>query len=118
MSSKKIRPAPKKKPAKKRGAASKSPAKINTTSGYDAFRESQALLSRDRSAKGREIGTIPDIADPARRERCLGSYKLFCQTYNPEAFALPWADYQDQSADRIEEVVKLGALYAMAEPRG
>lgn len=93
-------------------------AKVHTPTGYEAFKAQQSALSRERSERGREIGPIPDIADPDRREACANSLKLFCETYNPEAFTLAWAPYQIGSIDRLEETVLLGALYAMAEPRG
>lgn len=85
---------------------------------YEGFRERQAGISRARSVKGREIGGIPDIADPDRREECLGSLKLFCETYNPEAFYFGWSDAHLEAIARIEEAVRLGALFALAMDRG
>lgn len=85
---------------------------------YAAHKEAMAQRSRERTAAGADIGAIPEIADIARRERCRTSLYDFCQTYNPEAFSLPWADYQRESIARIEEAVRFGALYALAEPRG
>ena len=84
----------------------------------DRHREIMAERERFASRERRDIGPIPDIEDIERREACAGSLRLFCETYNPEAFSLSWSDYQLRSIDRIEEAVKLGALYAMAEPRG
>jgi hypothetical protein len=86
--------------------------------GYDAYREGQAKIAADRSAKGREIGPIPDIADVRRRSRCRKSLRKFCEVYNPAAFYLGWADYHLRAIERIEEAATLGALYAMAFPRG
>jgi hypothetical protein len=85
---------------------------------YDQIRERQAAISRNRSASGREIGGVPPIADIERRERCGRSLREFCDTYNPEAFRLPWGDDQLRGATRIEEAIRQGALYAFAEPRG
>ena len=117
-------PVVKAKPSSKGKPAAKVPAKpapqplTPKEANYQAYKEQQAEISRARSAKGREIGPIPDIANVERREACSKSLKLFCDTYNPDAFSLPWADYQIASLGRIEEAVRYGALYAMAEPRG
>jgi hypothetical protein len=92
--------------------------KKKTDPGYDAYRDSQAALMRAQAAKGRELGGIPDIADVKRRARCRKSLKKFCETYNPRAFYLGWADYHLRAIERIEEAATLGALYAMAFPRG
>jgi hypothetical protein len=70
------------------------------------------------SAKGRDIGPIPDIANIDRREACRSSIRLFCETYNPEGFYLGWADFHFGAIARIEEAVLYGALYALAQPRG
>ena len=126
-----------KKPKRKSGAKAKSkskkrsPAKhskkpprrtANAPAGggddYDRFREQQAGISRARSAKGREIGPPPDIADVDRRASCRTSLKLFCETYNSEAFTLDWSEEHLRVIARIEEAVTLGALYALAMPRG
>lgn len=95
-------------------------AKSDKTSSdaYSKFRESQASIALARSASGRDIGAIPDIANTRRRAKCKYDYDLFCTTYNPEAFYLPWAGYQLHGNARIKEAVLLGALYGMAEPRG
>jgi hypothetical protein len=77
-----------------------------------------AAASRARSQKGREIGAIPEIADPDRRERCAKSLRLFCESYNPEAFSLGWSDDHLRAIDRIQEAATLGALFAFAMARG
>jgi hypothetical protein len=102
-------------PATAIAAAPPPPAALPQASGE---RQRLALVSRARAAKGREIGGIPDIADPERRERCLDSFKLFCETYNPEAFYFGWSDAHLEAIDRIEEAVRLGALFALAMDRG
>jgi hypothetical protein len=53
-----------------------------------------------------------------RRARCRGSLKLFCKTYNPELFYLPWSDAHNNAIAKLEETVLHGALYAFAMPRG
>lgn len=75
-------------------------------------------MSRARSAAGRDIGAVPAIANVRRRSRCRTSLRLFCETYNPQAFALGWSADHLEAIARIEEAATLGALYAFAMPRG
>lgn len=96
----------------------KRPSKGPAGGTYDAYRERQAAISRARSAKGREVGSIPDILDVKRRERCRNSLKLFCETYNPEPFTLEWSEDHLKVIARIEEAALLGALFGFAMPRG
>jgi hypothetical protein len=85
---------------------------------YERMKEQARERNAAASIRGRDIGPIPDIADPDRRERCQLDFRRFCDTYNAAAFYLGWADYQIRSAQRIQEAILLEALYAMAEPRG
>lgn len=81
-------------------------------------RADQAAISRRKAGESREIGGIPDIADPDRRAACRNSLRLFCETYNPEAFSLGWSADHLAAIARIEEAATAGALYAFAMPRG
>jgi hypothetical protein len=125
----KKKPTPKKQSSKKaskakptaKNAGTKRPTPPPTrtdVSGYELHREKMAGARRAQSASGREIGPIPDVADPDRRESCRHSLRKFCETYNPDAFGMGWSDDHLRSIARIEEAVTLGALYAFAEPRG
>lgn len=87
-------------------------------SGYEEHRDKMAEKSAARALAGREIGPIPGIADPERRDRCSRDLELFDRTYNPEAFFLPFCDDHRSEIKRVEEAVFHGALYAFAEPRG
>lgn len=77
-----------------------------------------AAVEAEKSARGRDIGEIPAIADLVRRERCRDSLRDFCLTYNPEAFYLDFSPDAITELRRIEEAVFQGAMYAFAEPRG
>src|SRR5579864_528898 len=116
----KRKPAPKVAPKPTRKLTAKptpSPAPTQSTE-YDAYREQQAAISRQRSQKGRDIGPIRDIANIERRESCRKSLRKFMETYNPEAFYLGWSKNQLREIARMEECIWAGALYAMADPRG
>lgn len=86
--------------------------------GHQRERDREGARSRSRSAAGRDIGTIPDIANVRRRSRCRFSLRLFCEVYNPQAFQLGWSADHLEAIARIEEAATLGALYAFAMPRG
>lgn len=86
--------------------------------GYAKIKERAAERSRLQSLKGRDIGPIPAIADIERRASCRPSLALFCKTYNPKTFYLPWSSYHRKAIARIEEAVFQGALYAFSMPRG
>jgi hypothetical protein len=86
--------------------------------GYEADRERIGRLRKEQSTTGRDIGGVPDIADVARRERCRGSLKLFCETYAPSSFPLAWSANHLKAIARLEEAVVEGALFAFAMPRG
>jgi hypothetical protein len=85
--------------------------------GYEKYRQSQADISRRRSATGREIGEIPAIVDIERRESCRHDLARFCTTYNPLAFPLPFSAAHRTAISRIEEAVG-GSLFAFAMARG
>jgi hypothetical protein len=84
----------------------------------EQIRDDQAELMRRRSAARREVGEIPPIADVRRRGRCRRSLRLFCETYNREAFSIAWSNAHLDIIARIEEAVTHGALFAFAMPRG
>lgn len=84
---------------------------------YEGMKESARLRSADASTSGRDIGKIPEVADPARREACRNNLQLFLETYFPAQFYLAWSDDHIRVIKRIEETALKGGLYAMAMPR-
>lgn len=101
-----------------------SPAKQPTTqqcrerAAYAKYRESKATERRQISAAGREIGEIPPVADPARREACRLNLRLFLETYFPETFTLGWSPDHLLLIDKAQLAVLTGGLFAFAMPRG
>lgn len=74
--------------------------------------------SAAQSKAGRDIGGIPPVADLERRESCRLDLKLFCETYNREAFYYGWSEDHLEAIARLQESVLHGAMYAFAMPRG
>ena len=85
---------------------------------YEARKERARSRQASQSASGRDIGAIPAVVDPARRERCRRDLRLFLETYFPAKFALEWSSDHLRVIDRIQRSVLGGGLFALAMPRG
>ena len=70
------------------------------------------------SLSGRNIGELPAVAQPERRQRAARDFRAFCEAYFPQTFNLPWSDDHLKVIAKIERAVLLGGLFAMAMPRG
>lgn len=89
-----------------------------TTSAYERQRDRSADAKRVSSTKARDIGDLPAVADPPRRDSCRESFQLFCETYLAELFPLAWSDDHLTAISKIEAAVLHGELFAFAMPRG
>ena len=85
---------------------------------YEAIKEAARARSAELSASGRDIGRIPDVADPQRKSRAETDFRFFCEAYFPQTFSLPWSDDHLKVIAKIEQAVLRGGLFAMAMPRG
>lgn len=81
-------------------------------------READLARKHEDSAKGRDIGPIPAVADPVRRERCARDFRAFCAAYFPSTFSLAWSPDHVKVIGQIEQTVLEGGLFATAMPRG
>ncbi len=72
----------------------------------------------ERQIKKNDCGPIPPCANPARRDACGRSLRLFLETYFPMAFPRSWsADHLDVIT-KIETAIVTGGLFAVGMPRG
>jgi len=85
---------------------------------YEAMKEAARARSAELSASGRDIGDIPDVANPQRKARAKTDFRFFCEAYFPQTFSLPWSDDHLKVIAKIEQAVLRGGLFAMAMPRG
>ncbi|MDX1961605.1 MAG: terminase gpA endonuclease subunit [Pirellulales bacterium] len=85
---------------------------------YHAKRERERARNAAASQEGRDIGPIPPIAVPARRERCETSLQAFCETYLAEQFPLEFSEDHLAAIKYIESSAIEGGLFAFAMPRG
>lgn len=74
--------------------------------------------SRQVHNTARDIGDLPPPSNPARRESCRPSFRLFCETYGAESFPLAWSADHLTAIAKIEAAVLRGELFAFAMPRG
>ncbi len=85
---------------------------------YAATKERARSRAAAISLAGRDIGELPDVANPERRLRAKSDFRFFCESYFPLTFHLRWSNDHLKVIAKIEEAVLKGGLFAMAMPRG
>jgi hypothetical protein len=70
------------------------------------------------SLAGRDIGELPAVVKPERKEEAASDFRFFCEQYFPLTFHLPWSRDHLKVIAKIEQAVLRGGLFAMAMPRG
>jgi hypothetical protein len=86
--------------------------------GYEAQKERARVRSEEQSRSGRDIGELPDVEDPDRKDACRTEFARFCEEFFPETFYLDWSDDHRKVIGKIENSVLRGGLFAVAMPRG
>jgi hypothetical protein len=85
---------------------------------YGERKDQVAGILREQSKKGRDIGPLPSVADPARRASCEHDFQRFCETYFPNVFTLTWSPDHLLVISIIQNAILNGGLSAVAMPRG
>ena len=85
---------------------------------HSAHRGRAAKQDRAASLAGRDIGEMPAVVDPARKEACRLNFRLFCETYFADQFYLAWSDDHLEILAAVEAAVLRGELLAFAMSRG
>ncbi len=85
---------------------------------YERHKQEAAARSRAQSTTGREIGPLPAVADPARREACEHDLELYLPTYFPNAFTKRFSVDQRRCIQKLQTAVLERCLQAIALPRG
>lgn len=93
------------------------------TSGMETPEERKRIQdlerSRERTRRGADIGEIPAVADPARRERCRTSLQSFLVEYFPFSTGLsPFSADHERVIGRIQDCVLAGGRFTNAVYRG
>jgi len=86
--------------------------------GYEAHKERARSRVVEMSRLGRDIGELPVVVDPDRRQACAQDFRAFCERYFPLTFHMDWSDDHLKVIAKIERAVLEGGLFAMAMPRG
>ncbi|MFB3894456.1 MAG: terminase gpA endonuclease subunit [Phycisphaerae bacterium] len=87
-------------------------------SAYEAQKARAAARNAELARAGQDIGELPEVVNPERKNRATGNFRFFCETYFPEIFYLPWSPDHHRVIDKIERAVLNGGLFALAMPRG
>ena len=85
---------------------------------YQALKERARARSAALSLAGRDIGELPAVVDPKRKQEAATDFRRFCEAYFPETFYLPWSPDHIKVIAKIEQAVLEGGLFAMAMSRG
>lgn len=85
---------------------------------YEGIKAAAIARNRDASKTARDIGRIPPVADPARRQEAVASFLCFCSSYFPHRFTLSFSADHRRAAEKIETAVIIGGRFAFAMPRG
>lgn len=85
---------------------------------YEKLKERARARNIALSLAGRDIGELPDVVDPQRKEQAASDFRFFCESYFPLTFHLAWSPDHLKVIGKIEQAVLRGGLFAMAMPRG
>jgi len=85
---------------------------------YERMKDRARARNVALAIAGRDIGELPDVANPERKAQAESDFRLFCDSYFPLTFHLPWSPDHLKVIAKIEEAVLRGGLFAMAMPRG
>ena len=68
---------------------------------YAERREAARQALMEQSLAGRDIGELPEVENPERKESCRKNFRLFCETYFPEVYVLAWSE------DHLRAIAKI-----------
>ena len=85
---------------------------------YETLKERARARNIALSLAGRDIGELPAVVNPERKEQAASDFRFFCEQYFPLTFHLPWSRDHLKVIAKIEQAVLRGGLFAMAMPRG
>jgi hypothetical protein len=85
---------------------------------YEKLKERARARNVAMAIAGRDIGELPDVVNAERKRKAASDFRLFCDSYFPLTFHLPWSPDHLKVIARIEQAVQRGGLFSMAMPRG
>jgi hypothetical protein len=85
---------------------------------YERLKDRARARNIALAIAGRDIGDLPTVVNPERKEKAASDFRFFCESYFPLTFHLPWSPDHLKVIAKIEQAVLHGGLFAMAMPRG
>jgi len=86
---------------------------------YETKKKKELERGLEKSRTGRDIaGDYPKPGDLVTRSACERDFKVFCETYFPNAFNMAWSEDHLKVIARMQEIILEGGLFALAMPRG
>lgn len=88
---------------------------------YEAHKEDMRQRMAAKVAIGQEIGPLPEVVNPQRKEECRYNLQLFSETYVPGLFkgvSKRWAPFHVEAFVLLQQAVFNGGLVVIAVPRG
>ena len=85
---------------------------------YETLKQRARARNVAIALAGRDIGSLPEVVNPERKQRARDDFRFFCESYFPVTFHLPWSLDHLKVISKIEQAVLRGGLFAMAMPRG
>ena len=85
---------------------------------YERMKESARARNAALALAGRDIGEIPVVENPDRKDRASRDFQYFCESYFPLTFHLAWSPDHVKVILKIEQAVVHGGLFALAMARG
>ncbi len=94
------------------------PKPISDVDPYERMKESARARNAALALAGRDIGELPAVENPDRKERASRDFQYFCESYFPLTFHLKWSPDHIKVINKIEHAVLHGGLFALAMSRG
>lgn len=104
-------------PLKKKGKPGPPRKYASDAEAYEAQKAHALAASHRKALTGKEIGPIPEVADPARRERCRVSLLEHMRTYHAARFCLPFSPTHLKVIEKAERAILHSGVFALAMPR-
>jgi hypothetical protein len=93
------------------------PKPISDVDPYERMKESARARNAALALAGRDIGELPAVENPDRKEQASRDFQYFCESYFPLTYHLKWSPDHIKVIRKIEQAVVHGGLFALAMAR-